>query len=110
VVILIVIPPMISAIIESATQRYAETGRVAALFEFWHSIRLACGDLRDVVRIEAGILLLNVVVFAVSILLMLTVGGAALILPVMIPVYMWTRGALMGQWIAKNRAEAAQRS
>lgn len=108
VVILIVVPPIISAIVEAATQRYAETGRVAALFEFWHSIRLACGDLRDVVRIEGGILLLNIVVFTISILLMLTVGGAALIPPIMIPVYMWTRGALMGQWIAKNRYEAAQ--
>ena len=107
VVIMIVVPPILSAIVESATQRYAQTGRVRVLFEFWHSIRLACGDLGDVVRIEAGILLLNLVVLTVSLLLMLTVGGAAFIPPVMIPVYMWTRGALMGQWIRKNRAEEA---
>jgi hypothetical protein len=107
VVIMLVVPPILSAIVESATQRYAQTGRVRVLFEFWHSIRLACGDLGDVVRIEAGILLLNLVVFVVSLLLMMTVGGAAFIPPVMIPVYMWTRGALMGQWIRKNRAEEA---
>lgn len=109
VAILIIVPPFISAIIESATQRYAETRRIAALFEFWHSIRLACGDAGDVVRIEGGILLLNIAVFTLSVILMFTVGGSAFIPPVMIPVYMWTRGALMGQWIAKNRYEAAQK-
>jgi hypothetical protein len=106
VAILLIVPPIISAIVESATQRYAETGRVRTLFEVWHSIRLACSDLGDVARIEAGILVLNFVVLTVSLGLMLTVGGSALIPPVMIPVYMWTRGALMGQWIAKNRLEA----
>lgn len=107
VAIMILVPPVISAVLESATQRYAETGRVRTLFEFWHSIRLAFTDLGDVIRIEAGILLLSAAVFVVSVALMLTVGGSALIPPVMIPVYMWTRGALMGQWIAKNRLEAA---
>jgi hypothetical protein len=105
VAIMIIVPPIISAIIESATQRYAHTGRVRTLFEFWHSIRLACSDLGDVVRIELGILLLNVVVLIVSCLLLLTVGGSAFIPPVMVPVYMWTRGALMGQWIWKGRVE-----
>jgi hypothetical protein len=107
VVIMLLVPPILSAILESATQRYAETGRVRTLFEVWNSIWLAGGDLADVVRIEMGILVLSVAVFTISILLMLTVGGSALIPPVMVPVYMWTRGALMGQWIAKNRAEAA---
>lgn len=107
VAVLLVMTPITSAIIESATQRYAQTGRVVALFEFWHSIRLACGDLGDVLRIEIGIWLLSGVVFLVSVLLLLTVGGSAIIPPVMIPVYMWTRGALMGQWIAKSRREEA---
>jgi hypothetical protein len=105
VAIMIIVPPITSAIIEAATQRYAHTGRVRTLFEVWHSIRLACGDLRDVARIEGGIILLNLAVFIVSLLLMLTIGGSAFIPPVMIPVYMWTRGALMGQWIWKNRWE-----
>lgn len=107
VLLLIFVPPIISAVVEAATQRYAETGRARTLFEFWHSIRLIGGDWGDVLRIEGGILLLSIVVLVVSLLLMLTVGGSALIPPVMIPVYMWTRGALMGQWIAKNRVEAA---
>jgi hypothetical protein len=62
-----------------------------------------------VARIEGGIILLNLAVFAVSILLMLTIGGSAFIPPVMIPVYMWTRGALMGQWIWKTRYEEQTR-
>lgn len=105
VAILIIIPPIVSAIVESATQRYAQTGRPGVLLEVWRNIRLACSDLGDVIRIELSILLLAAAVLVLSLLLWLTVGGAALIPPVMIPVYMWTRGALMGQWILKNRVE-----
>ncbi|HTN73665.1 MAG TPA: DUF4013 domain-containing protein, partial [Pirellulaceae bacterium] len=103
--ILLLVPPLISPLVESATQRYAQTGRVRALFEVWTNLRLAFSDLGDVVRIEGYILLLNIGVLAVSLLLTLTVGGAAFIPPVMIPIYMWTRGALMGQWIRKNHVE-----
>jgi hypothetical protein len=106
-VLILLVPPLISAVVESATQRYANNGRIAALFEFWHAIALACGDLRDVARIELSIVGLNIAVTILSLLLTLTVGGTIFIPAVMIPIYMWTRGALMGQWIAKNRWEQA---
>jgi hypothetical protein len=105
VLILFLVPPLLSPLVESATQRYAHTGRVRTLFEVWQNFRFAFSDLYDVIRIELCILGLNLVVLIVSLILILTVGGAAFIPPVMIPVYMWTRGALMGQWIWKNRLE-----
>lgn len=102
---LIVYPPIGSAIAESATQRYAVTGKIRTLYEFWWNIALVFDDFWDVLRIELSILALNVVVFITSMILLWTVGGTIFIPPVMIPIYMWTRGALMGQWIWKNRVE-----
>ena len=105
VAILIVVPPLISPLVESATQRYAHTGRVRTLFEFWTNLKLALTDSGDVIRIELCIFGLNVLVFVLSTILVLTVGGTIFVPSVMIPIYMWTRGSLMGQWIWKNRCE-----
>ncbi len=105
VVILLVAPLILSPIAEAATQRYAHTGRVRTLFQFWSNLRLVFSDLYDVLRIELNIMGLSLLVFVVSTLLVMTVGGTVFIPPVMIPIYMWTRGALMGQWIWKNRCE-----
>lgn len=101
-------PPLINAVLETGTHRYADTGRWVALYEFWKNVWGAGEDFWDVLRIEGGILGLNVLVGVVSLILVYTIGGAFLIPPLMFPVYMWTRGALMGQWIRKNRWEAGR--
>ena len=98
-------PPFASSIVEAATQRYAVTGRVRTLYEFWWNIWLVGDDLFDVLRIELSIFALSAVVLIVSLLLLWTFGGTIFIPAVMIPIYMWTRGALMGQWIWKNQIE-----
>lgn len=108
IAILLLMPLLISPVVEAATQRYAHTGQVRSLFEFWKNLLFTFDDFYDVVRIELCILALNTVVLIVSIILLLTIGGAAFIPPVMIPIYMWTRGSLMGQWIWKNRIEEQQ--
>jgi hypothetical protein len=102
---LLVYPPIGSAIMESATQRYAVTGKVRTLYEFWWNIVLVFDDFLDVLRIELSILAVNVAVFLASMFLLWTFGGTVFIPAVMIPLFMWTRGALMGQWIWKNRME-----
>ncbi len=102
---LVIYPPIGSSFVEASTQRYAVTGTVRTLYEFWWNIWLVSDDLLDVLRIELSILGLSVVVFLVSLVLLWTLGGTIFIPAVMIPIYMWTRGALMGQWIWKNRIE-----
>lgn len=102
---LLIYPPIASSFIEAATQRYAVTGRVRTLYEFWWNIWLVQDDFFDVLRIELSILGLSIAVFLTSLFLLWTFGGTIFIPAVMVPIYMWTRGALMGQWIWKNRIE-----
>jgi hypothetical protein len=102
---LILYPPVAFSVIESATQRYAVAGRVRTLYEVWWNIWLIGDDFLDVLRIEFSIFALTVAVFLASIVMLWTVGGTIFIPALMIPIYMWTRGALMGQWIWKNRVE-----
>lgn len=104
-VAMLVYPPVASSVVESATQRYAVTGRIRTLYEFWWNLWLVGDDFLDVLRIELSILGLTAAVFLVSLFLLWTMGGTIFIPAVMIPIYMWTRGSLMGQWIWKNRVE-----
>jgi|GEM_PF-2243445 len=98
---LLLYPPVAASIIESATQRYAVTGRVRTLYEFWWNVWLVGDDFLDVLRIELSILGVTIAVFVVSLLLLWTLGGTIFIPALMIPIYMWTRGSLMGSGSGK---------